>query len=164
MSNITRTLIVQASSQQVWAVLKDFSGIHRWHPKVETSPLTNEINEGLGAGRICNFYDGTSIKEEIVEYQEGEMMKVALSEFSMPLHRGEATINLRELSEEETEVTFAMDYDVKFGPLGWVMNSLMMQPMMGKMFEQVLGSLDHHVVTGELIGRDGEHIASVVAA
>lgn len=164
MSNITRSVIVQASTQQVWAILGDFGGVHRWHPKVETSPITNDISEGLGAERICNFYDGTSVKEEIVEYREGEMLKVVLSEFSMPLNHGEATISLRKLSDEETEVSFSMDYEVKYGPLGWVMNSLMMTPMMGKMFEQVLGALDHHVVTGELIGRDGEHIEAVVAA
>lgn len=164
MSNLSKTIIIEAAPERVWAILKDFGGVHRWHPKVESSPLTGARNEGLGAGRVCNFYDGTSVREQIVEYRDGESMRVELSEFSMPLHRAEARLALRVLGQSRTEVTFSMDYDVKFGPLGWVMNSLMMQPMLAKMFEQILESLRHHVITGELVGRDGERQGVSAAA
>ncbi|MEZ4361955.1 MAG: SRPBCC family protein [Kofleriaceae bacterium] len=163
MSTLTRARVIPAPSSKVWAVLRDFAGVHRWHPKVETSPLLSDNNEGLGATRVCHFYDGTSVKERVVEYREGESMKIELSEFSMPLHRASATLTVRATSTKMTEVTMQMDYDVKFGPLGWIMSSLMIQPMMGKMFEKVLGSLEHHLVTGELIGRDGEHIRPAAA-
>ena len=164
MSNLSKSIVIDASPEQVWAVLKDFGGVHRWHPKVERSPLTGARNEGLGAGRVCHFYDGTSVREQVVEYAEGERMRVELSEFSMPLHRAEATLALRALGQGRSEVTFSMDYDVKFGPLGWVMNSLMMQPMLGKLFEQILEGLRHHVTTGELVGRDGERQGVAAAA
>ena len=44
-----------------------------------------------------------------------------------------------------------MDYDMKWGPLGWLMNVLMLRPIMGKLLASVLAGLDHHLVTGERI-------------
>ena len=164
MSKLNQTHVIDAPLEQVWNVVKDFGGVHRFHPKVETSPLLSQNNEGLGAARVCNFYDGTSVKEEVVEYREGELLRVKLSDFSMPLQRAEAVISVRALGPDRTEVEFGMEYEMKFGPLGAVMNGIMLRPMMGKMFTQVLEGLDHHVVTGELVGRDGEHIAQPLAA
>jgi carbon monoxide dehydrogenase subunit G len=163
MSTVSRTHVVRRPVAAVWGVLSDFSGVYRWHPKVERSPLVSANNEGLGATRVCHFYDGTSVTERVVEYRVRESMTIELSEFSMPLNRAAATLTVRPLADDTTEVTMSIEYDVKFGPLGWVMSSLMIQPMLGKMFEQVLSCLDRHVVTGESIGRDGERLAAVAA-
>ena len=164
MSNLQQNHIINAPLPQVWNVIKDFGGVHKFHPKVESSPLLSDNNEGLGAARVCHFYDGTSVKEEVKAYRDGEMLRVELSEFSLPLNRAFAEISVRERGPNKTEVTFAMDYDVKFGPLGAVMNSMMLRPMMTKMFAQILEGLDHHVITGELVGRDGERIPVALAA
>ena len=164
MSTLSRTLIVQTSKAQTWNVLKDFGGVYRWHLKVETSPLLSKNNEGLGAKRVCNFYDGSSVAEEIIEYQDGESFKVELSDFSMPLSRANATIQLKELGPQKTEVTITMDYDMKYGPIGWAMNKVMLQPMMGKMFLQVLEGLKHHTITGDIIDENGAPNQQRVAA
>jgi len=153
MSNLQRTLTIPAPAAAVWNTLKDFGGIHRWHPKVERSPLLSSNNEGLGAERVCHFHDGTSVREEIVEYIDGQRMRVSLSEFSMPLERADAILEVRAVSATSSEVTMTMDYDVKYGPLGWVMNNLMMQPMLGKLLGQILESLGEHVVSDGVSAR-----------
>ena len=53
---------------------------------------------------------------------------------------------------DETQVTMTMDYEMKYGPLGWLMNAVMLRPILGKLFASVLVGLDHHLVTGELVG------------
>lgn len=164
MSTITRTLAVNASHAHTWNIIKDFGGVHRWHPSVETSPLLSSNNEGLGAKRVCNFYDGTHVAEEVVEYRDGEFLSIELSDFSMPLKRAHANIHVRKLGAQKTEVEFSMDYDVKYGPMGWVMDKAMIQPMMGKLFAQVLKGLGHHVETGDLIGKGGEIVPVAAAA
>ena len=164
MTTLQRSHLIAAPLQHVWAVISDVGGVHRFHPKVDRSPLTSALREGLGAGRVCHFYDGTSVREEVTAYEEQRLITFRLSEFSMPLDHAEATIMLKAVDDSTTEVSFVMTYDVKYGPLGGVMNSLMMKPMMTKMFAQVLEGLDHHVVTGDLIGRDGVRIPVAAAA
>ena len=39
----------------------------------------------------------------------------------------------------------AMDYRMKFGPIGWLMGQTMMKAMMGKIFEGVLNGLQDKV-------------------
>ena len=46
-----------------------------------------------------------------------------------------------------------MEYVVKYGPLGVAMDMLMMRSMMNATFENLLAGLDHHLETGEIIGK-----------
>ena len=81
MSTVTYRATIEASKTATWDVLKDFGGIHRWHFNVESSRVSSANNEGLGATRVCRFYNGTEVVEEVVEYEEGEFMNVAFVEF-----------------------------------------------------------------------------------
>jgi len=164
MSTIKQSVIVEANKQKVWEVLKDFGGVYRWHPKVETSPLHSANNEGIGAKRTCNFYDGTSVDEEVTAYKEGEYMEIILTNFSMPLKRATARVEIKELSTRRIQVDLQMSFDVKYGPVGWVMDKVMMKPMMGKMFKQVLSGLRYHINSGELVEKDGVNIPKAAFA
>lgn len=44
---------------------------------------------------------------------------------------------------------------MKYGPVGWAMDKAVLAPMMRKVFRRMVDGLEHHVVTGELIGKDG---------
>ena len=58
---------VNLSAEKVWPHLADFSGIARFHPLVETADQPSEQNEGVGASRRCNFYDGKNVVERVIE-------------------------------------------------------------------------------------------------
>jgi ribosome-associated toxin RatA of RatAB toxin-antitoxin module len=154
MSSVTKTIIVATTPAKAWALISDVSTVQKWHPKVDTSPVLSESSVGIGATRRCNFYDGTSVVEEVVDQEPGKFLKVELSEFSMPLSSASAELGLRSLSSDRTEVSISMEYETKFGPIGWVMDAVMMKSMMGKVFEQVLDGLKHHLETDELIPQD----------
>jgi ribosome-associated toxin RatA of RatAB toxin-antitoxin module len=154
MSQLPVTAIVRAPIDTVWNMVADVGTVADWHPAVQQAPVLSPNRIGLGAKRRCEFYDGTSVVEEVVRLDEGRSLTVALSDFSMPLSRAEATIGLEPDGPERTKVTFTMDYDMKYGPAGWLMNATMLRPMMGKLLARVLAGLDHHLVTGENVGKD----------
>jgi len=165
MSIISRSIQVTASPEDTWRVVRDFGGVHRWHAKVESSPLLSSNNEGLGAKRRCEFYDKSSVVEEIISYDEGDrFLEVSLSEFSMPLTQATATMKVDPAEGGGAEVTLSMNFGVKYGPIGWVMDRAMMRPMMGKMFGQVLDGLRTHLETGQPIGEGGTVTAQVAMA
>jgi len=155
MGKVSVEQVIKASPEDVWRVLADFGGVHRFHPLVESADLLSESNGGLDTMRVCNFYDGTSIKERVVAWKDGEYMRIDLSEFSMPFKRATASLSITPVGTGSARVTFEMDYTPKFGPLGAIMNLLMMKPMIRRMLKSVLVGLDKHVSTGALIGKKG---------
>ena len=47
---------------------------------------------------------------------------------------------------------------MKFGPLGWIMDKLVMSPSIRKTHKLVLNGLEQHIITGKVIGKDGNPI------
>ena len=129
------------SAEDVWTHFADFSGVARFHPFVETADQLSEQNEGVGARRKCNFYDGNSVVEKIIEWEQGRRMNVELSEMSMPMKRATVEFIVVPHGDHESDIAITMNFTPKFGLVGAMMGAMMM--------------LEHHVRTGETIGRGG---------
>lgn len=155
MSQITIERTVNATSTKVWAALADFGGIHRFHPAVKASPIINGRDSGKGAQRTCQMYNGMKVTEEIVEFNEGESMTVDVLSGPIPVHDMRAVFRIAEVDGGATRVTVEMNYRPKFGPLGSVMNPVMIRPSIRRLLGQVLTGLQKHLETGVLIGRGG---------
>jgi len=154
MSQLSNTTTVRAPISRVWKTIADVGTIAEWHPGVERSPVLSAQLTGLGAARRVELYDGTSAVEEVTSLDEGRSLTVTMSEFEMPLSRGAATFEVEADGDDRTLVTMTMDYEMKYGPFGWLMNVVVLRPVMGKLLASVLSGLDHHLVTGEHIGKD----------
>ncbi len=150
---------INLSSSDLWKALSQFDQIHLFHPMVSEASLLSQSNQGVGAKRRCDFYDKSSLVEEIKEWVEGKSYTVKLSEITaMPIKEADATISLESLYSEITLASFEMRFTPKFGPLGWMMGKLMMQPMMKKMFMKILKGLEQHALTGEIIGENWQPV------
>jgi len=160
MSIVNKTVVVNGSLDAVWEQVNKVGNVENWHPMVKQAPVLTANDCGIGATRRCEFHDGTSVVEKVTASKEREMVELELSDFSMPLSRAIGTIRLKELGPERIEVSLTMDYDVKYGPIGWLMDAAMMKPMMGRMLGQVLSGLDQFIVTGDVI----ENVDSLHAA
>jgi len=150
--HVEKTIPINAPIQKVWQVIDDFGGVYKYHPVVEKSPMLSENATGLGAKRRCEFYDNTSVVEEITEYKPGEYLKVEVSEFSMPLKSMTGIMRIKSVDNTTTAVTIELDFVVKGGILGELMGVLMMRPMMKGMMLKVLKSLEYHVISGKQVG------------
>lgn len=155
MTQIVEKTEIEAPRDRVWEALADVSYVHNWHPKVERSPAETPERSGVGAQRTCYFYDGTQVKEEVVSVTNGKRIEIAIVEASMPIRDAVATFTLNELSSGRTKVTVEMSYEMKLGPVGWLMDRLMVRKMMAGMLGEVLAGLRVHVVEGVYVGRDG---------
>lgn len=129
---------MQVTPEQAWDALNDFGGIHKYHPLVNTSPIINGKSSGLGAERVCNFHDGNAIKERIVDYTENQGYSVDIIDpGKFPLKSAVAHITITPASDHTTDINFAMEFQPKFGPIGWAMGKLIME----KQFEKILGNV-----------------------
>ncbi len=154
MHQLSYTTVVHAPIDRVWETLADVGSIANWHPGVARSPVLTAKRTGLGATRRIELYDGSTSVEEVTSLDEGRSVTVLMSEHSMPLAYGAATFAVTADGDDRTSVTMTMDYEMKYGPLGWLLNTLMLRRIMTKLLASVLAGLNHHMVTGEHIGQD----------
>ena len=162
-----KTLKVNVPAEKVWKVLDDYNNIEKFAMTIKSSASANEISSGLGAKRTCTFNDGSSLVEEIIEYQEGQGYKMNISNHSMPLKSMQAKMKVTAIDENSSEIYMSADFVVKGGPFGWVMGQLIMQPVMKSIFKKVMTGLAYHSLTGEIISEKlptNEKLAQIIQA
>lgn len=151
--HVENKMRVNVPANKVWEVLEDFSSVEKYAFSVDKSPLLEGKSSGLGTKRKCDFYDGTSVVEEIIGYQKGKGFKVELSEYSMPVKSLVAGMKVEEVDAKTSDISMEMDFVVKGGPFGWLMGFFMMRPMLRGVAKKVLTGLAYHSATGKIIGK-----------
>ncbi len=75
---VVKEIVIKAEPAQVWAVIKDFGGIHTWHPSVISSTVGHmKDSEGIEfAYRTLTLKDGGTVVEKLRETQ-GDGMKLS---------------------------------------------------------------------------------------
>ncbi len=162
-----KTLKVNVPAEKIWQVLDDYSSIEKFAMTIKSSASVNDISSGLGAKRSCTFNDGSSLVEEIIEYQAGQGYKMDISNHSMPLKSMQSEMKVTAIDENSSEIFMSADFVVKGGPLGWVMGQLLMRAVMKGIFKKVMTGLAYHSVTGELVSEklpSDEELAKIIIA
>lgn len=146
-----RTLEINATPEAIWAILSRFMQIDEIAPQIaHVEALTHGAN-GIGSKRRCYFENGTSLVEEVTEWDPNRGYSVRLSEMSaMPLTEAHAAIALEPLAGAGTRVIWSMDYAVKYGPLGWFLGQTLMKMMMSKVLDGNLKALADKVSSDQI--------------
>ena len=147
MTNISVTHKTKANPEVCWDLLSDFANIDFFNPGVRDSHLLNDsVEQGVGAVRQCNLTDGKNyIRERITDWQEGKSYTVSIYEGTMPLKNTFATLKI-EPDGAGSILAMEMEYTPKFGPLGALMNVVMLRRMMEKSMRSVVQGLDEKAV------------------
>ncbi len=106
---------INASSEELWAYLGDYSNIHRFHPMLKGSHFTGENTTcEVGSTRQCDFKDGNYLKERIVEWKEGSHYTADIYDSSMPVKSAQATLGLTPIDENHTEAYMHVEMTTKY--------------------------------------------------
>ncbi|MEM9189738.1 MAG: SRPBCC family protein [Myxococcota bacterium] len=144
MTEISMTREIDAPAAAVWKVLSDFGQIAAWNPNLKKSYLVDgSAPSGTGAVRQCDMVDGKNwIRERIVDWKDGESYSVDIYEGTMPLKVAKATLGVRPAGADRAEAYMTIAYEPKFGPIGTMMDVLMMRSMMRKSVDNLLAGLE----------------------
>ena len=156
MINKSTTRTIEGSSpSQVLELLADVTTVDKWNTHVKKVDLASTDKQGLGAARVCHFYDGTSLKETVTELDDSHV-KMIVSEFSLPLRdmNIEFTVKPSTRHADGTDLTFSANYNVKYGPIGYLLGVTVLKMKLHDVQTKVLAGIDHHLATGERIGKD----------
>jgi hypothetical protein len=147
---------IQAPAEKVWQKLDKFRDVYTYHPLVKHSEGINEIPTGIGAERTCYFEDGNQIKERITAYEKSKNYQVEIYDpGAFPLLKAVALLEVKTIDEQSSSVDFNMEFQPRFGPIGWLMAQFIMKKQFAQILKRVLDGLDTHLQTGQVIGKNG---------
>lgn len=160
MHTVTASAEIQSSAEKVWQALDNYGNISVFHPLVKQSLITNGIETGLGAERVCHFYDGSQVRETITRYVPEQGYSVILADFSLPLKQAMIHLDVESVNKEVSRLKMKFEFEPKFGLVGWLMAQTLIKPKLKQVFAQLMKGLDEHLRTGQAIGPGGILLAT----
>jgi len=137
MIHFERSLKIDATPDDVWAVLGNFMHVDEFVPEIVSVDALTDGEDGIGSRRRNHFKNGSSLVEEITEWEPAKRRyRLQLLDMeSMPLHEAYSAMSVEPTDNGRSMVKWDMDYRLKFGPFGWLLGQTMMKLMMGKILD-----------------------------
>ncbi len=129
MTSIGGDVWIDAPRETVWRRLADLGGIHMFHPGLSGSHLLGEQPEGIGARRRCELKGGGHLDEEVVEWADRESLALTITggKSLPPLVRAGGRFTLRDGEDGGTVVGLTLEYQLRFGWVGSLMDRLLVR-------------------------------------
>jgi uncharacterized protein YndB with AHSA1/START domain len=133
MQTLMVELVIDAPRHVVWDALADIEAVAIWNPGIDDVECMSEVRDGIGATRRCFTHPTGWMTETVTEWVEGELITFDIED-AAPLRNGTASF---ELSDEGCSVRLVanLEYEVKLGPLGPVIDRLIVQRRLGDALE-----------------------------
>lgn len=127
MATIHNEITINASIEKVWAMLTDLELLEQYDPTVKKSTLVSAEKTGLGAKRKVLMLDGKNwFDEKVTAYKTNEELTYQLTDCSFPIKGLKHSYSFEKVGNQ-TKVKQVMEYTVKFGLLGKLLDVLMIR-------------------------------------
>jgi hypothetical protein len=74
MVRIVESTVLDAPVEAVWAVLRDFNGLDRWHPAIADSHIERGYSsDKIGCVRLLHLADGLEVREQLLTLSDADM-------------------------------------------------------------------------------------------
>ncbi len=147
MSSFMTEIKINASVEDVWEVLADIGSIDRWNPGVVSSRATTDEATGLGACRYCDLGGENYLDEEVVEWEDGERLTMRIVGTNLPFKTADIRFRLHP-ENGATLVAVSPEYELKYGPLGGLLDALYVRRTYERGMNALLAGLKQHVESG----------------
>jgi hypothetical protein len=112
--HVTETVEIKAPLDKVWATVKDFDGLAKWHPGFARDELISGSNGKAGAMRKLTIKDGPVVTERLLAYDEAKhSFRYTITESPLPITHYTSTISVRAGSTGITKVTWSGSFKRK---------------------------------------------------
>ena len=103
MIRVTRSAIIDAPIERVWAVLRDFNSHATWHPVVAESHIERgEPSDQVGCVRNFSLRDGNQIREQLLTLSDRDHVSTyCILDATLPMQRYVATVQLKRVTDGE---------------------------------------------------------------
>lgn len=130
MSILINSINIEAHVDTIWNILTDLELLDKTDPTVKKATLISEIKTWLHAKRKVLMQDGKNWFDEMITvFNPNEELVYQLTDCSFPIKGLKHTYSF-EIIGNQTKVQQVMEYTVKFGLIGVLLDKI----MIGKQF------------------------------
>src|SRR5262245_12138088 len=146
MTTLHHEIVIDAPIAEVWRALAELTAVQHYNPMVASAAYVGAQREGVGTTRRCELKPKGWVEERVWEWTPNRALglEVAASEWPLVFMKWRTAL---EPSGRATRVSQEMSYKLKFGPLGWVMNALVMRRKLDRGVAEVFAGLERYVST-----------------
>jgi ribosome-associated toxin RatA of RatAB toxin-antitoxin module len=125
LATIHNEITVNAGIDKLWNILTDLELLDQCDPAVKKSTLISTEKTGMGAKRKVDMIDGKNwFEEKVTVFKPNEALTYQLADCSFPITALRHSYSFEKIGNQ-TKVKQAMEYTVKFGLFGKLLNGLM---------------------------------------
>jgi hypothetical protein len=149
MSQVSTRVQIKAPTDKLWKVLAELDSFSQW-PSDDVSPDALENDENTVTAMYCDpdlFREDRAIAREESHHYAYEVKNIGPIKFA---YNRFALTPVGEV-DEETLLTQTLDFQMKFGPAGALMDTLVFRPQFRKQMEQSLAALKEYVEHNEAV-------------
>lgn len=147
MATIQNEITVNASVDKIWSVLTDLEILDQCDPAVKKSTLISTERTGIGAKRKVDMLDGKNwFVEKVTVFKTNEALTYQLTDCSFPIKGLQHSYSFEKIGNQ-TKVKQVMEYTVKFGLFGKLLNTLMISKQFDTGIKKFLAGLKLYAET-----------------
>lgn len=127
MTTLYNEIAIDAPLEKIWAILSNIEELDQYDPTVKKSVVISQMKSGIGAKRKVDMQDGKNwFEEQCTLWRPMEALTYELTACSFPIHSLKHSYNFEKVGSQ-TKVKQVMEYRVKFGLLGKILDTLMIR-------------------------------------
>ena len=149
MSTIHNEILIEAPVEKIWNILASPELLEKYDSTVHRSSLISDVSTNLGAKRRVDMQDGKNwFEEEITVFKPNETLTYELTACSFPVHKLKHSYSFQKIGEQ-TKVKQVMEYTVKFGLIGKILDVLMIRKKSDTGIKKFFDGLKAYLETGK---------------
>jgi ligand-binding SRPBCC domain-containing protein len=132
MTTLNNEITINAPIEKIFQSLAEMEGLEKLDPNVKKSTSLSNVKSGINAKRKVDMIDGKNwFEEKITEFKPNESLTYELTACSFPVKSLKYTYTVEKLGNQ-TRVKQAMNYKIKFGMFGKLLDTLMIRKQYNK--------------------------------
>jgi hypothetical protein len=140
MGIIRHEIEARCPPQRIWALLARLEAVAEYNPGVRAARLRSGAATGPGAERECDLLPSGRVVERVTVWEEGRALGLEVIESDWPIHF------MRWVTRVEPRpggslLTQDLEYAMKFGPLGGLLDRLVVRRKLTATLDGVLAAL-----------------------
>ncbi len=138
--------VIDADPAAVWEVLSDFHRVDSWAPVITRVVDIGPTSRGVGAARRCQLRRLGVVDEVVVVWEEGRRLHYRVSPLG-PIGDSQSSWEIDRVGERSARVELRFEYDMRFGPLGLLLETVAVRRLLTRNLPGALAALKRCVET-----------------